>query len=205
MLSRCRNPSDSNYKNYGARGIFVCEEWHKFETFYKDMGDLPFYEAQLDRINNDDGYFKENCRWVTCKENSRNRRTTKKHKTHAGNLVQAELIEQIGWTKNQFRWFVKRYGVSWVLENFKNNTLPKKTNIAIERKDIVGKLFNKWHVLEFTSYSRKTGHFYLCQCECGRRKLIPRNNLVRNKTIQCRSCSAKKSWAKRKNRLSIPE
>ncbi len=77
MLSRCRNENDCNYINYGARGIFVCERWYKFENFYSDMGDLPFYEAHIDRINNDYGYYKENCRWVSASENSKNRRTTR--------------------------------------------------------------------------------------------------------------------------------
>lgn len=198
MLSRCRNPNDSNFVNYGQRGIAVCDEWYKFENFYNDMGEMPFYEAQIDRIDNEKGYFKENCRWVTCKENSRNRRTTKKHKTHSGYIVQAELLEKIGWTKNQFRWFSKRYGISWILDNFKNGTLPKRTNIPIDRFDIVNQAFGKWHVILFSRYKKKDGHLYLCRCQCGLEKLIPRNNLVQKKTTQCRSCSAKAQWKNRK-------
>lgn len=198
MMSRCRNEKDCNYKNYGARGIFVCERWYKFENFYEDMGDLPFYEAQLDRIDNEKGYFKENCRWVNSKENCRNRRNNKKHKTYIGNIVQQELIEKIGWTKNQFRWFRLRYGIEWILENFRNGTLPKKTNEEIDRQDIVNKKFNDWIVLRFDSYTKKSGHLYLCKCKCGIEKLIQRNNLFKNKTKKCRKCSAKEIWIKRK-------
>jgi hypothetical protein len=203
MLSRCRNSNDPNYKNYGGRGIYVCESWNKFEHFFKDMGELPFYEAQIDRVDNEKGYFKENCRWVTCKQNSRNRRTTKIHKTSLGSLVQVELIEKIGWTKNQFRWFQKRYGISWILENFKNDTLPKRTNYEIDRKDLEGKNISNWKVIKFESYTKKTGHLYLCECMCGKQKLIPRNNLMRNKTHQCRSCSAKIFWQKRKSNCPL--
>lgn len=191
MLSRCRNENEPNFINYGARGITVCDRWYKFENFYEDMGDLPFYEAELDRIDNESGYCKENCRWVSRKENARNRRTTKKHQTHLGKIVQVELLEKIGWSKDQFRWFRDRYGIEWVLENYKNGTLPKRTNEEIDRQDIVGKSFGKWIVLSFESYDKPKGHLYLCRCECGVERLIPRNNLMRDKTKQCISCSAK--------------
>lgn len=196
MLSRCRDLNNNNYHNYGGRGITVCERWYKFENFYEDMGDLPFYEAQIDRIDNEKGYYKENCRWVTCKENSRNRRSTKRHKTHDGNLVQAELLDKIGWNKNQFRWFKKRYGITWILEGFKNGTLPERTNFEINREDIVGHHFEYWEVLKFVNYTKKTGHVYLCKCKCGKEREIPRNNLQKGKTTACRSCSGKRRWEK---------
>ena len=75
MLDRCRRPKNKDHKHYGGRGITVCEKWHKFEGFYEDMRDRP-ENAELDRINNDLGYFKENCRWVSHKENCNNRRTS---------------------------------------------------------------------------------------------------------------------------------
>ena len=69
MLSRCYNEKVKIYKYYGGRGITVCNEWHEFINFYNDMGERPL-KLQLDRIDNDKGYFKENCRWVTSKENN---------------------------------------------------------------------------------------------------------------------------------------
>jgi len=193
MLSRCRNENEPNYINYGGRGITVCPEWHVFENFYSDMGDLPFYDAQLDRIDNEKGYFKENCRWVSAKENCRNRRTTKKHKTSQGDIVQQELIEKIGWTKHQFRWFVKRYGIYWILENFKNGTLPERSNVPVERDEIIGTKIGKWTVLKFASYKRCEGNRYLCRCECGLEKEVIGYYLRSGKSTQCRSCAAKKN------------
>jgi len=73
MLHRCNNPKSTPYKWYGARGIKVCKRWEKFTNFYKDMGDQP-KGLTLDRINNDKGYSKSNCRWITHKENCQNRR-----------------------------------------------------------------------------------------------------------------------------------
>lgn len=76
MISRCENKNDHAYKNYGARGIYVCEEWHDINSFISDMGDRP-EGASLDRINNDGPYSPQNCRWATNAQQSRNRRFAK--------------------------------------------------------------------------------------------------------------------------------
>ena len=77
MKDRCNNPTSDNYKNYGGRGIGVCEQWlDSFETFMFDMGE-PLDGMTLDRIDNSKGYYKENCRWATKKQQGRNRRTNR--------------------------------------------------------------------------------------------------------------------------------
>jgi len=74
LKSRCCNKSISNYKNYGGRGITVCDRWlANFTNFLEDMGKKPSPVHQIDRINNNGNYEPSNCRWVTPKVNSNNR------------------------------------------------------------------------------------------------------------------------------------
>ena len=73
MLRRCLNDNCLAYHNYGGRGIAVCEQWKSFPNFLRDMNEAP-KGCQIDRIDNNKGYYKENCRWVAPKVNSRNRR-----------------------------------------------------------------------------------------------------------------------------------
>lgn len=95
MLDRCRNPNNKDYAHYGGRGITVCERWHSFENFFADMGHPPF-KHEIDRENNDLGYCKENCRWVTHLINMSNTRRTRLF-THQGEtLTLREWAEKAG-------------------------------------------------------------------------------------------------------------
>ncbi len=77
MISRCYNPKVSHFNDYGGRGIRVCEEWRSdFMVFYNDMKDTYDDTLQIDRIDVNGNYCKENCRWVTALVNARNKRTT---------------------------------------------------------------------------------------------------------------------------------
>lgn len=74
MLARCYNVKDKMYYRYGGRGITVCQGWlgpEGFDRFVEDMGEQPA-ELMLDRIDNEKGYCKGNCRWATRKEQNRN-------------------------------------------------------------------------------------------------------------------------------------
>lgn len=72
MMARCYNKNASNYKYYGASGVSVCNEWHVYANFKKDMGECPNIKMTLDRIENSKGYQPSNCRWATQKEQNKN-------------------------------------------------------------------------------------------------------------------------------------
>jgi hypothetical protein len=75
MKKRCFNPAEPSYKNYGARGITVCERWSEsFSAFYEDMGPRPMQHS-IDRIDNNGNYEPGNCRWTTRIVQNRNTRT----------------------------------------------------------------------------------------------------------------------------------
>ena len=101
IKGRCFNPNSSNYKWYGGRGITMCDEWkNDFEKFYEDVGDIPFENAELDRIDNNKGYDPDNVRWVDHKTNSNNRRKYKNKTGYTGvtykqrlNKYQAQLYK----------------------------------------------------------------------------------------------------------------
>lgn len=71
MKNRCSNPNYRRFDRYGGRGVSYCESWAQFETFLADMGERP-PGLSLDRIDNDKGYSKENCRWATQSEQGTN-------------------------------------------------------------------------------------------------------------------------------------
>lgn len=96
MKGRCHNPRNRKFKNYGARGIVVCERWRSdFTAFLMDMGRCPD-GLQLDRINNDGNYEPGNCRWATREQQARNKRLTIRVEHDGERLTIMEWSQRIG-------------------------------------------------------------------------------------------------------------
>lgn len=74
MRRRCMDPKVVGYKNYGGRGIQICERWNDFSAFLTDMGPKPTPTHSIDRINNNGDYEPANCRWATRSQQRRNKR-----------------------------------------------------------------------------------------------------------------------------------
>lgn len=97
MKDRCNNPNNSAYKNYGGRGIYVCDRWKdNFQNFYDDMS--PTYKPglEIDRIDNNGPYSPENCRRATRTQNARNKRSSHFITTAIGRKTIAEQGEKTG-------------------------------------------------------------------------------------------------------------
>ena len=92
MISRCYNVKNKAYKNYGQRGIKVCDRWlNSFEFFLEDMGEKPTKQHSIDRINVNGDYEPCNCKWSTRIEQENNKRTNVYINYKGKNYTIAEL------------------------------------------------------------------------------------------------------------------
>jgi hypothetical protein len=102
MIRRCHNPKRGDYKYYGGIGITVCDKWrNSFVSFLEDMGKKPTPKHSIDRINNSEGYYPENCRWATRKEQANNMSTNilLTHNGETMNIAQWSERLNISWSK----------------------------------------------------------------------------------------------------------
>lgn len=127
MIQRCYNSNNIRYENYGGRGITVCQEWRKsFEVFFKDLGKRP-QGLTIERIDNNLGYFKENCKWATYTEQNLNRKIQKNNKTG---------IKGVSWDARcqKYRVTLKINYKQYDIGHFKNLEDAKVARIAAEQK-----------------------------------------------------------------------
>jgi len=107
MNDRCNNPENQHWKNYGGRGIQVCDQWRQdFNAFLRDMGPKPGKGYTLERIDVDGNYEPGNVRWATKKEQTRNTRRTIWVRITAGTSTGEELplviaAERLGLTRDK--------------------------------------------------------------------------------------------------------
>ena len=137
MNDRCSNNENKSHYYYGARGITVCERWlNSFENFFEDMGIRPA-GMTLDRIDNDKGYNKENCRWTSRNVQSRNSRRI--HSTNTSGY------RGVSWDKAKRKWTVQIRcdGVRYCLGRYANLV---KAAMAYDTK---AKDLNAGHPLNF--------------------------------------------------------
>lgn len=139
MKSRCNYPKNISYKNYGGRGITVCDEWSEsFEEFYKWAMKNGYSEnaetrtCSLDRIDNDKGYSPDNCRFVTPKQQANNRRKTRLIEHNGVVLCISDWAKRYGRNESTFKGMddnkIKR-----VLEIYDNYMIAHNVSVLPKR------------------------------------------------------------------------
>lgn len=113
MKARCLKRACQAYKNYGGRGITVCDRWMSFENFLADMGECP-PGMSIERLRNEDGYEPGNCEWATDKEQANNKRSNRVFELDG----EQKTISQIAELKGLDYWFLRARLVvlRWPLE-----------------------------------------------------------------------------------------
>ena len=97
MKARCYNTQSLKYKNYGGRGIQICDRWMSFAAFFEDMGEIP-EGMTLDRINVNGNYEPSNCRWATPKTQSNNKTNNRTVTIGCVTLTLAEWGREMGFS-----------------------------------------------------------------------------------------------------------
>ena len=117
MMHRCYDKAREKYKDYGGRGITVCEEWHSPNNFIEWAESHGWEDGlQLDREDNNGNYTPLNCRFVTPKNNSRNRRNTKFLTVNGETRCVAEWCETIDISPYTVYWWIKTKGREYAEE-----------------------------------------------------------------------------------------
>jgi len=123
IRSRCSdNATGDARKKYYLRGVVCCDRWSSFKNFLEDMLDTYQDGLQLDRIDNSKGYYKENCRWVTSKENNNNRTNNVKIEYNNEVKTLSEWADTLGINfstiRNRYYKFYKKgkYGIDRVFQ-----------------------------------------------------------------------------------------
>lgn len=118
MKQRCTNPKISTWKYYGGRGIKMDLDWLSFENFLRDMGEKPSSRHTLERVNTNENYCKENCKWETMKVQSNNRRVNHLETYKGETLTMMELSEKynISYTKLRARLNILKWPIEKAIE-----------------------------------------------------------------------------------------
>lgn len=111
MVRRCENPNVRGFKNYGGRGIKVCDRWKNAALFLADMGICPA-GMSIDRIDVNGNYEPGNCRWATRKEQQNNLRSNKRITFRGKTMTLSQWADEIGMTSNSLSHRLTKHGWS---------------------------------------------------------------------------------------------
>jgi hypothetical protein len=96
MIGRCKYPSHTSYKWYGARGVKVCDRWLVFENWLSDMGPIPFPEATIERKDGGKNYSPDNCCWASQSEQAQNKQSALRIEFNGQTLTARQWSVEVG-------------------------------------------------------------------------------------------------------------
>lgn len=111
MKQRCLNEGRPDSEWYHGKGIFVCDEWLDFEGFFDDMGESYFDGASIERVSNDDGYHKGNCKWIKFSRQSRNKTDNKTLTIDGVEMCMADAADKFDINYNTLRSRIYKMGM----------------------------------------------------------------------------------------------
>lgn len=151
MRNRCDSPTYWAYQHYGGRGITYDKRWKDFAEFLKDMGERPGKEYSLDRIDNDGPYCKENCRWITQKEQVNN----------SAKVLNAKITkDMLKSAKASFAVVYKRIHEGWSVEDALNT--PPSSPYAAQHERAMARRAN----CPICGKKANTAKNHYCSREC---------------------------------------
>lgn len=200
MRERCRNPKLKGFKNYGGRGITVCERWKSFANFLADMGEKPA-GLSLDRINNNGNYEPGNCRWADRETQSRNRRNNRRLTFDGREMTFGEWEKEKGLTHGTIN---DRLSRNWTVEQA--ITSPRGTRIVTGyTKRIIESLPPEQVRAKILKAQAIRREMQLAQTHCKRGHLLAGYNVYFSGTYrQCRECANMRA-RRRRQRLSCQD
>lgn len=179
MKDRCYNPSDKRYKDWGGRGITICQQWLDDVNSFVEWAVKSGYKhgLSIDRIDNDKGYYPENCRWVTLAENNQNRRDTRHYTIHGEtkNMTQWCKIYSIPWSTVD-----RRLKLGWDVEDA--FTAPIQSR---DKTSLLSHRFGRLTVVRFAGISKGNKTLYECVCDCGNTTIVTADKLKNGHTSSC--------------------
>lgn len=194
MRDRCLNPNAHGHEWYGDRGITVCDEWKDDYSKFKDWALAHGYKdsLSLDRIDVNQGYSPENCRWTTPSIQSINRQNMTRYPYHGLGLCRHDMehvnaMLELGFPEDLID--IELHG----------NGSYKLLGMA---KKLVGKRFGYWTVLKVASRNSAGGLIVECQCKCGTIRDVDASNLRSGRSKSC-GCMKTEKQAKRSG-ASLP-
>lgn len=125
MMARCYNKRATNFKYYGAKGILVCEQWHDYREFLRNMGECPSPDMTVERVDNELSYTPDNCIWMS-KANQNKHRSHCVQLTHDGrtrNLT--DWAKEVGISANSL---AMRIRLGWDTERALMQPLKRRTS-----------------------------------------------------------------------------